>query len=102
MGKYNEPWGRGVIENNTICTRGGEGMVIHRPVPDHQQLSGLSMDRVIACVNACEGIEDPKKAIDALKLVKQTIDKSIAEEELTIWSDAITKIGNLCNQIFRE
>jgi hypothetical protein len=76
-GKFGEPW--------TSEMMGSEGHRIYRDkiftnskglsITGHQNLStnlpGEISDRIVACVNACDGVEEPEKEIARLRAVAE-------------------------------
>jgi hypothetical protein len=81
---------------------GGDGRVIARLMPPETIFSSVKradVDRIVACVNACEGIADPAEAImksrEALRDVLGALEAMLAERPMLAAKRAgCTTVGN--------
>ncbi|MEE9366058.1 MAG: hypothetical protein V3W44_05155 [Dehalococcoidales bacterium] len=72
-GKYGEPWGRGYIDHDAVCYDGGNGTVLFRS--NGTFMSADKVDRIIACVNAMEGTEDPERFVSDARAAAQPVER---------------------------
>lgn len=70
--KHGEPWQVHPWQGNLICD--GDLRVKADALPKHSEECVINRERIIACVNACEGMEDP---VAAIKMVKALLPECI-------------------------
>jgi hypothetical protein len=71
-----EPWAFGDIESNAVV-RCDRQTIIHRPSGKRDQFTRQDLERIIACVNALQGIEDPE---EFMRIAKAAISLSTRRE----------------------
>ena len=67
-----DTWGFGNRDADSVCNCGGDGMIVHRPKTDGVQFSHKELERIIACHNACLGI-NPEAVPDLLKALQISV-----------------------------